>query len=82
MARIQDGFIGSRALVIPRSVVQDMEQDELCKELHITDIGYYPQAKFHYMQRDTPIKEYILLYCVRGEGYVSFNGNRFTLTAN
>lgn len=82
MARIQDGFTGSRALVIPRSVVQGMEEDELCKELHITDIGYYPQAKFHYMQRDTPIKEYILLYCIRGEGYVSFNGNRFTLAAN
>lgn len=82
MARIQDGFVGSRAVVLPRSVVQEMEQDELCKELHITDIGYYPQVKFHYRQRDTPIKEYVLLYCIRGEGSVAFSGNRFTLTAN
>lgn len=82
MARLQDGFVGSRAIVLPSSVVQMMEQDELCQELHITDIGYYPNAKFHYMQRNTPIKEYVLLYCIQGEGQISVNGNHFALTAN
>ena len=44
MIKRKDGFNGERALVLPLSVVQEMEKDALSSVLHITDIGYYPKA--------------------------------------
>ena len=46
MIKRKDGFNGERALVLPLSVVQEMEKDALSSVLHITDIGYYPK---HYI---------------------------------
>lgn len=47
MIKLKDGFSGERALVLPQSVVQEMEKDALSSILHITDIGYYPKALHH-----------------------------------
>lgn len=80
--RIASGFAGSRAIVLPRSVVDEEERDAICKELYVTDIGYYPQAKFHYMQRPVGIDQYVMLYCTGGEGWVEVKGRKFTLQGN
>ena len=45
MVKLKDGFTGERALVLPRIIVDKMEEDPLTSMLHITDIGYYPKAK-------------------------------------
>ena len=42
MVKLKDGFTGERALVLPRIIVDKMEEDPLTSMLHITDIGYYP----------------------------------------
>mgnify|MGYP001536918930 FL=1 len=44
MVKLKDGFTGERALVLPRIIVDKMEEDPLTSMLHITDIGYYPKA--------------------------------------
>ena len=48
MVKLKDGFTGERALVLPRIIVDKMEEDPLTSMLHITDIGYYPKAKHHF----------------------------------
>lgn len=40
MIKRKDGFSGERALVLPASIVKDLEQDIVASVLHITDIGY------------------------------------------
>ena len=51
MPKLKDGFKGERWIVLPSSVVKKIKEDEFGKELYITDIGYYPQAAFHFRQR-------------------------------
>ena len=52
MIKRKDGFSGERALVVPHSIIEEMEKHPLMAPLHITDIGYYPKA-------DNPIHPYI-----------------------
>lgn len=77
MVKLKDGFTGERALVLPRIIVDKMEEDPLTSMLHITDIGYYPKAKHHFRERKEPINQYVFIYCIDGGGLmknVSRNG--------
>ena len=69
MIKLKDGFMGERALVLPPYIIKDMETNQLYNALHITDIGYYPRAKHHYRQRETPINQFVFIYCVEGKGW-------------
>jgi len=54
----------------------------LSKQLYITDIGYYPEAKFHFRERKTGCRQYILIYCVDGKGWISVNGKEHKVGKN
>ena len=46
--RKKEGFEGQRAIVLPRKIIyQYCGNDPILSGVHITDIGYYPKAKFH-----------------------------------
>ena len=70
MVKLKDGFTGERALVLPRMIVDRMEEDPLTSMLHITDIGYYPKAKHHFRERKEPINQYVFIYCIDGAVYL------------
>lgn len=71
MAKIKSGFLGERAIVLPAPIVDDYRESELGRLLYITDIGYYPHANFHFRKRTREeAKQFILIYCVEGEGWV------------
>lgn len=82
MIKRKDGFTGERALVLPQSVVQEMENDPLSSILHITDIGYYPKAWHHFRERKEPIGQYVFIYCTEGAGWFRLDGQEYTITAN
>lgn len=70
MARIKSGFMGERAIALPAPVIDDYKNTELGFLLHITDIGFYPKASFHFRKRTKEeASQYILMYCVEGEGW-------------
>lgn len=74
MIKLKDGFLGERALVLPPSIIEEMETCPLSNALHITDIGYYPRAAHHYRQRKTPINQFVFIYCVEGKGWFQLPG--------
>jgi AraC-like DNA-binding protein len=77
MAKLKSGFTGERAIVIPLPIVSDLETDTLGCLLHITDIGYYPKADFHYRSRTKEeAKQFVLIYCVEGSGWFQIEGVR------
>ena len=78
----KDGFSGERALVLPTSIIKEMEKNPLSAQLHITDIGYYPNARFHYRERQEPITQYVLIYCVEGSGWFRLNGELYPVSRN
>ena len=58
MVKLKNGFTGERALVLPRMIVDKLEEDPLTSMLHITDIGYYPKAKHHFREKNRSINMY------------------------
>lgn len=82
MRRRKDGFIGEQSIVLSPVVVEKEEGDELVSSLFVTDIGYYPNATNHYMERKTPIDQYVLIYCVDGRGWYGLRGKRHEVCKN
>jgi AraC-like DNA-binding protein len=81
MAKISSGFRGERAIVLPLSIIDEFRNDELGKLLYITDIGFYPKAGFHFRKRtENEALQYILMYCIDGEGWVEVLGNKQKLS--
>ena len=55
MEKLDEGFKGERIIRLPQNVQQLQAANTVCKHLYITDIGYYPQAKYHYYARPAGI---------------------------
>lgn len=64
-----DGFENQYLFVLSREFVESVAQDPLFLPLRVTDIGYFPNAQYHYRQRIGGIGESVLLLCVAGEGF-------------
>ncbi|WP_106831993.1 AraC family transcriptional regulator [Parabacteroides pacaensis] len=82
MRKRKDGFNGERALVLPISVVQEMEVEPLAAILHITDIGYYPKADHHFRERSVPISQFVFIYCIEGAGWYRLNEVEYKVGKN
>ncbi len=89
MRRIQDGFTGQKMLVLPEDVNKQSSKSLLTQNLYITNIGYFPNAHFHYVKRNNSLGQFILVYCVNGEGWYQIKqrysikaGQSFILPAN
>ncbi|MBD5375530.1 MAG: AraC family transcriptional regulator [Paramuribaculum sp.] len=76
MVKLKDGFRGERAFVLPQKYIREMEQNPVSAALHITDIGYYPGAAFHFRERKNPIDQFVFIYCVKGRGWYQVGNER------
>ncbi len=79
---MKKGFTGERIIVLPPVILQTAEHDPLVSSLYITDIGYYPHADNHFCERQQPISEYVLIYCVEGKGWYTIGSQRYEVEAN
>lgn len=77
--RKKDGFNGQKAIVLPRPVMRLCEEHPLITKLHITDIGFYPKAMFHYREREKGSNQNILIYCVDGFGWADISGKQINI---
>lgn len=78
--KIKDGFKGERCTVLPQTVIRTIEEDPVASSVFITDIGYYPKAKYHYRKREKALEEYVFIYCVDGRGWYSVSGRKFVVS--
>lgn len=74
---IPDGFPGQRMLVLPRPLVTEALTAPGTRRLTVTDIGYFPAARDHGRERNTPIGETVLLICTAGSGRCETPGGRW-----
>ncbi len=78
----KEGFQGQKAVVIPRKIIsQKCVKNDIISTLHITDIGYYPKAKYHYRERPHGADQHILIYCYKGEGRVRVKTTDYRIEA-
>lgn len=77
LSRKRQGFEGQRLIVLPKKITADfLTRDPVTRQIYITDIGYYPKAKFHYVERPAGISQHIIIYCVEGRGWVETGKKR------
>ena len=73
----KEGFEGQKAIVLPHSVIRMLEKNPMTAPIHITDIGYYPRAQYHYRERQHGCKQHILIFCVGGKGWFKLNNRKY-----
>lgn len=78
----KDGFTGERVCILPVNIRSAVQKNVLCKNLYLTDIGYYPKAMYHDRERVSGCKQYILIYCLHGEGWFSVYEKTHHVRAN
>lgn len=77
-----DDFIGQKIFVLPPAIRQELENHPIGNLLYITDIGFFPKAKYHNRVRELGAEEYILIFCIEGRGLIKINDTNITLNAN
>jgi len=50
--------------------------------LYLTDIGYYPHATYHYINRQKAIDQYVHIYCVDGSGWYRIDEKEYKVRKN
>jgi len=78
---LREGFAGQDMFVIPRPILAEARRHPLVRSLYPTDIGWYPEARYHYRERLNGAPEDHLMMCVGGHGYVVVDGKRSELCA-
>lgn len=79
---MREGFMGQKMVVLPEDIRESMKKNSLINKLYLTDIGYYPKAGNHFKRRNKGSDEYILIYCLEGEGWIKLNRNNHRITPN
>lgn len=78
----REGFQGQKAIVIPRQILNSRcAKNDVISNLYVTDIGYYPKAKFHFRERPHGADQHILIYCNEGKGKVKIRKTHYVIEA-
>jgi len=80
--KIKEGFVGQKMIVLPPNIRKTFTGNPLLSAFYLTDIGFYPKASHHERERKTGAHEYILLYCVDGEGEIHINHQYYRIKPN
>ena len=82
MQRLSDGFKGEKAILIPYNIRNFQAANPVTGQMFITEIGYYPHAKYHYFERPAGFNENILIYCYEGKGWIKSGDTDYPLSRN
>jgi AraC-like DNA-binding protein len=65
-----DGFESEQLFVLPDYWQKELAETELTRLLFVSDIGYFPRARFHYRERREGCDAHIFLLCAEGAGEI------------
>lgn len=74
------GFANEFAYVLPSEQLAEFAKMPALANLYVTDLGYYPHAAHHYVDRAHGTAEWIMILCTAGLGHVHVDGHDFTLS--
>jgi AraC-like DNA-binding protein len=72
--RKPEGFEEEKLIVLPEYLVSELSRYELTRSLYVSDIGFFPHAKYHYRERPEGCDSHIFIYCNDGEGWIELDG--------
>ena len=82
MLKKKEGFEGQIHIVLPRNTIEAIKLNPLINSLYVTDIGYYPDARYHHRKRGKGIDQHILIYNIEGNGWIDIDGCKHDIHAN
>lgn len=71
---VREGFPGQRQVVLPRPVVTDWLADDPLFALLPSDVGFYPKAGAHFVERPEGTPQLVFIHCLDGEGWLQIAG--------
>lgn len=77
-----EGFKGEKIIVLPRIFLQEASLHPLVRPVYPTDIGFFPDAEYHYRERPDGSEQNVLIYCTKGEGFVEAEGKKRIIRQN
>ena len=77
----REGFDRQKLFRLPRRAEKRMKSRPFTRDLVVTDVGYYPRADGHFVERPVGVETHILVFCLRGRGWVSWGGRRREVSA-
>lgn len=78
----KEGFKGQKAVIIPECIQSHQcAENAVIGNLYVTDIGYYPKARYHYRERPQGADQHILIFCYDGGGSVKIKATEYNLAA-
>lgn len=79
--KMGQGFSGQRLVIIPPERVASAGDLPVLRDLQVTHFGHFGPAKNHFVHRRQGSGEYILIYCLAGEGHCLIGGNYWRVGA-
>lgn len=77
-----EGFEGQRLYRLPAKALERSRGRPFTKDFIVTDLGYFPTAERHEVDRPKGVAQWILIFVNEGRGWVEADGQRHTLKAN
>jgi len=69
--------------MVPNTPIHKLiSKNTLFNMIYVTDMGYYPQATSHYVERERGSSEYIIFYCADGKGWYETDRGYFEVYPN
>lgn len=75
----KDGFRHERHVIFSSTMIQQNAKHPLIENSYVLELGYYPNAKYHYRERLKGVEEYILIYCLEGQGTIEVPQKKINL---
>lgn len=72
----EDGFRDERYIALPIANLPTYLNHPLVNHTYVTELGFYPSAKYHFRERFEGTKEIIMIYCLDGQGTIEFKNQR------
>lgn len=76
--KLQD-FPNEFLYVLPDAVLKNYSFSPVIQQLYVTDLGFYPNAQYHYVHRDIGTEEWILILCTNGAGTVASKNQSWSM---
>lgn len=74
---------GRRILMVPNTVIRKLiSETSFFDVIYVTDMGYYPKAVSHHVERAKGSPENIIFYCASGSGWYETEMGTFRVSSN
>jgi len=77
----KEGFEEQKLFRLPKRAEKRMLDRGFTRGLVVTDVGFYPRAEKHLVERSEGVKSDILVFCLSGSGWFTVEGRRREVSA-